>query len=65
MFIVCCQQNEMLCTKHIIVFYLENSFPIMLSDETREHYMKIVWSREDNNIMILYGNQNSAYPECP
>jgi hypothetical protein len=26
-------QNEMLCTKHIIVFSLENSFPIVLSGE--------------------------------
>jgi hypothetical protein len=25
--------NEMLCTKHIIVFSLENSFPIVLSGE--------------------------------
>jgi hypothetical protein len=26
-------QNEMLCTKYIIVFSLENSFPIVLSGE--------------------------------
>jgi len=26
-------QNEMLCTKHIIVFSLGNSFPIVLSGE--------------------------------
>jgi hypothetical protein len=55
----------MLCTKYIIVFSLENSFPIVLSGEvgssplaqalylTRQHYRRTVPSEVDNNRMIL------------
>ena len=54
----------MLCTKHIIVFSLENSFPIVLSGEvyteptaralylTRQHYMRTVTPGVDNNRII-------------
>ena len=45
----------MLCTKHIIVFSLMNSFPIVLSGEAKR---KTVPSGEDNNKRIEYSLVN-------
>ena len=57
-------QNEMLCTKHIIVFSLWNSFPIVLFGIvslrlvwvlylTRQKYRRRVPSGEDNSRILV------------
>jgi len=68
MFIICCQygeftsaqcafyaKNEMLYTKHIIVFYLGNNFTTVLPGAALTlhlYYRKTVPSGEDNNRII-------------
>ena len=46
-------QNEMLCTKHIIVFSLGNSFPLARAQySNRQHHRKIGHPGKDKNRII-------------
>ena len=55
--------NGMLCSKYIIVFSLENSFPIVPLAQalyiTRQHYRRTAPSGVDNNRIVV---RNPAAP---